>query len=509
MKTNILELDNIEALAFFLENESYFSLEMPDYFDFSKLLQRVHKKIAGKDIETFFHIPPKTLEKVNYHLLNNKDGQYWRRLFQLIHPVLYVALVDIITSPDNRQEIVTKFHQYKENNLVECFSYPKLSHTKKTNKSEQILKWRNDIEQQSIKLSLEYDYVFHTDITDCYSSIYTHAIPWALHTKPISKANETDSLLWNRIDKLFRYMQFWQTNWIPQWSFLMDFIAELVLAYIDNCLTSKIAQIKQFENFKIIRYRDDYKIFVNSPNIGKEIIKELTTILSDVGMKLNTNKTTHSDNIITSSIKADKLAWIRQFYWTRNNVQMKQAWKEVSFQKTDNIYEEFLLIREFSEQCPNSWALAKELSILHKKVENTKIDKQQIDVMVAIIVDIGLKSPRVYNSISWILTYLIDGLNNEEKIWVIKKVKNKFNRTPNTEYLNIRLQRITYHIEKDFIYWEGLCEKVNNSNALLRDSTRLKWELQSIVGETDIINRKYLQDMNPKLSSSEISIFEY
>jgi hypothetical protein len=42
-------------------------------------------------------IYPSNYENVNYKLFTNKDGQYAWRLFQLIHPVLYVDLVHKIT----------------------------------------------------------------------------------------------------------------------------------------------------------------------------------------------------------------------------------------------------------------------------------------------------------------------------------------------------------------------------------------------------------------------------
>ena len=36
------------------------------------------------------------------------------------------------------------------------------------------------MEQQSIELAMEYNYLMKTDISDCYSSIYTHSITWAM-----------------------------------------------------------------------------------------------------------------------------------------------------------------------------------------------------------------------------------------------------------------------------------------------------------------------------------------
>jgi len=55
-------------------------------------------------------------------------------------------------------------------------------------------------------------------------------------------------------------MTYGQTNGIPQGSVLMDFIAEIVLGYTDLELSHKINQLK-IEDYQIIRYRDDYRIF--------------------------------------------------------------------------------------------------------------------------------------------------------------------------------------------------------------------------------------------------------
>jgi hypothetical protein len=56
-------------------------------------------------------------------------------------------------------------------------------------------------------------------------------------------------------------MNYGQTNGIPQGSVLMDFIAEMVLGYIDERLSECLDKNM---NYHIIRYRDDYRIFTNN-----------------------------------------------------------------------------------------------------------------------------------------------------------------------------------------------------------------------------------------------------
>ena len=69
-------------------------------------------------------------------------------------------------------------------------------------------------------------------------------------------------------------MQCGQTNGIPQGSVLMDFIAEILLGYIDEILTEQL-NTAHIVNYKILRYRDDYRIFVNNPDEGEKILKNI------------------------------------------------------------------------------------------------------------------------------------------------------------------------------------------------------------------------------------------
>lgn len=62
-------------------------------------------------------------------------------------------------------------------------------------------------------------YVLRTDINRYYQSIYTHSIPWAVHTKAIAKANRTMALIGNCLDLLTRAGQDGQTDsWNSDWT---------------------------------------------------------------------------------------------------------------------------------------------------------------------------------------------------------------------------------------------------------------------------------------------------
>lgn len=104
------------------------------------------------------------------------------------HPSFsYVALVDKITEPQNWGKIKERFKKFQQNPKIRCLSIPVKAENKQRDKAQQISQWWEAVEQESIALSIDYDFIFETDIADCYSSIYTHSIAWAIETKETAK----------------------------------------------------------------------------------------------------------------------------------------------------------------------------------------------------------------------------------------------------------------------------------------------------------------------------------
>ena len=64
-------------------------------------------------------------------------------------------------------------------------------------------------------MSLDYEYLTHIDISNCYGSIYTHSISWAIHGREEAKKNHNNkNLIGNAIDKHLRDMSYGQTNFL-------------------------------------------------------------------------------------------------------------------------------------------------------------------------------------------------------------------------------------------------------------------------------------------------------
>lgn len=498
----ILEYKNHEAKNFFLKEESYFNLDLPKYFIFDKLLKKVSEKIDKKQIHDICEnkkgssrkkdkLNPNDFEGVNYTFLNNKDGKFSWRPFQLIHPALYVSLINRMTETSNWQLIIERFKELQNNPKIVCQSIPFESEKDSSDTAESIINWYQSIEQKSIELALKYSHVLHTDITDCYGSIYTHSVAWALHTRPVAKKERfNNNLIGNIIDIHLRHMSYGQTNSIPQGSVLMDFIAEMVLGYADSELSNKLDPLSISE-YQILRYRDDYRIFTNNPEIAELIVKHLTEVLNDLGLRLNAQKTKVSNNVITSSIKPDKLYWIANKKGARS------------------LQEHLLLIHSFAEKYPNSGSLNKALNKFFSRIYKLKETNQNILVLISIVVDIAYKNPRIYPIASAIISKLILLVEeSESRQEIADLIMTKFNKIPNTGYLQIWLQRVFLKGNTKLEFQEPLCKKVIDKQVIIWNSDWLKSYLKNVIIETPIIDKKKIDEMDEIIDLEEVQLFD-
>ena len=368
---SILEMSADEARTFLMKGESYCSIPLPPYFVFDKLLSEAHECLRKQALCG----NPNSDHAVNHTILSNKDGKFAWRPLQLVHPALYISLVCKLTEPEKWDLLRKRFCEFRKNESIRCMSIPVESKTTQKDNAEQILQWWQEIEQRSIEISLDYEYIACTDIADCYGSIYTHSIPWALHGKNKMKLHENRNkldFLGNAIDKEIRRLNRGQTNGIPQGSVLMDFIAEIVLGYADKILSKKLEDAK-VEDYQILRYRDDYRVFSNHPRHAEEILKLISETIYSLGMRLNPFKTGIKNEVIRHSIKSDKIEWMS------------------SKQRDKILQKHLLLIHSFSGQHPNSGSLVKAMDNFHRRLLKDYDDLSNALPMIAITVDIARK----------------------------------------------------------------------------------------------------------------------
>lgn len=491
--SSILDLDAEQAREFFLRQESYCNFDLPKYFDFNELIGAVEEKLKGKNLSDFHATndigksdQPAFYEDVSFSLIGNKDGQYAWRPFKLIHPALYVSLVDLITCPDSWGILKSRFQDYRSCSKIKCMSIPVIAEEGDTDKGVTITNWWKSVEQQSIALALDYRYVVHTDVSDCYGSMYTHSVPWAIHTKDVAKSKPHDkNLLGNRLDTCLRGMSHGQTNGIPQGSILMDFIAEIILGYADEMLAVHLEWVP----VHVIRYRDDYRIFANNPQDAENVTKVLSEILIGLGLRLNPHKSFTSDRVIESSVKSDKLYWLG----------VKNSAK--------SLVKHLLLIHQLGEKFPNSGSLQTALTKFYRRLYRVKDTDEVMAVLLSIVADIAFKNPRTYPISSAIISKLLSLMPAEKVKGAINKLIKRFALLPNNGHLEIWLQRATIKYCPDLDFQNSLCKKVNGASLKIWNSDWLVDSIKSIVDSTKIVNEDVVQEIDSVVEKEEVDLF--
>jgi hypothetical protein len=111
------------------------------------MLKKISDELENSNASDYFkkNQHPSNFESVNHKLLNNKDGSFSWRPFQLIHPVLYVDLVNKITKKDNWQKIKQRINNIRSKSKIESESLPVKSDSNQSDKAEQINEWWEEV----------------------------------------------------------------------------------------------------------------------------------------------------------------------------------------------------------------------------------------------------------------------------------------------------------------------------------------------------------------------------
>lgn len=545
MVETILDVQAEKAREFFLRQNSFCNIGLPKYFDFTNLIETLQCYMKGKifyeskynhntkqkefysDVFNSEDKHPKLQTEVNYLFFKNKDGRFDWRPMQIIDPVIYIFLVNWITDESNWNVIVERFSEFSkqtkqnvEDANIYCFSLPWVNAREKDDTADSILNWWSNIEQRTLEYAMEYNYLLTTDISDCYGSIYTHSITWAMCGKDVAKnivqkkktkiteKQHRQFDIGDKIDKYIEAMSNQQTNGIPQGSVLMDFIAELVLGYADLELSKELDRLQvknEISDYKILRYRDDYRIFGKTQEDVIKIAKALSEILSELNFRLNTSKTAITQDVISGAIKPDKLYYICQDF-----KRLEDNDSGYTLQK------QLLRIYKLSIEHPNSGMLQKAIEIFFKRLcenNNTDMFKESAaaQVLISIVTNIAYNNPRVYKIavaiIGKILSYETDAEVVKE---TYERILKKFDSLPNVGYLEIWLQRLTIKHNRSKFYNESICQYAAGEKRLNPTIWNISWlkdDVQKIFIANPIVNEDEINNLSEVIEYKEIETF--
>mgnify|MGYP000708334572 CR=1 FL=1 len=524
---NVLSLDSKDAMDFFLKSEQYHGFELPEYFVFDELLQNVKRIVEDTPYEECLQngISPENLSNVNLDILLNKDGHYAVRPIVLANPFLYYFLVREICNESSWILIKKLFEKFQVPHITSCAMPVIPKGTEPFHKSTTIINWWNSMEQRSIELSLEFRYMFVTDITNCYGSVNPQAFDWAFSLKDTRFENGNKNSISKNIQKYLRAFQQGRNIGIPQGSAIFDFIGEIILGYSDLLLHEAIHKAGITNPYEIIRYRDDYRIFCNDKDVLEKISYILQHVLESLNFRMNSKKTKISNSIVTDAVKSDKLAYIYN-----TPVFNKKGCDFDSFEK------HLLYILMFARQYPDSGSIKTMLSDIDKRIEerlkpqtrevstinledtNNVIEKRtetyqrklvggSVRAMSAVCVQIALENVGCCHYALRVLSRMVDSLEEEqEKRDIIDKVYTNLCNQPNSDYNQLWLQNITYQNDKKkgvSPYNIRLCKVVMGENVELWNNSWLKKGLTKNYKQTSVVSNEVLKKVTPIITFRE------
>ena len=254
----------------------YLPKELPPPFNSLSLASALW--LNRQDLPQGFAVPPKKKGKVvsspAVHSLA-RAGILRRRL-SIPNPINYFQLARAIEI--NQQDILVHVNQSK-------FS---LTTPQADTTSQRAIMGVEEQGYRPIARSLSRassHYILKTDIDNFYPSIYTHAIPWALHGKLVAKQNRSKPRYYgNVLDQIIRNSQDQQTLGIhigPDCSLV---VAEIILSAVDIALLAT-----GLENG--FRYLDDYEFGFGTYSQAQQALADLQGELSKYELHLNPRKT--------------------------------------------------------------------------------------------------------------------------------------------------------------------------------------------------------------------------
>ena len=127
-----------------------------------------------------------------------------------------------------------------------------------------------------------------TDIANCFPSIYSHAVPWALVTQEVAKTKKAPKYAdewFNRIDRHLRACRRDETQGVAIGPGTSSIVAETILGRIDEQLRP---------DFSFVRYIDDYICHCESEDRAEEFVRRLEQAAAKFKLQLNIKKTEYT-----------------------------------------------------------------------------------------------------------------------------------------------------------------------------------------------------------------------
>ena len=290
------------------------------------------------------------------------------RILAIPTPLAYENLCRCIS--DNWKKI-QEFFQEKTSNQKYKISR---IHIRKLTRSNALFKmnydnWKIDGFPEP-DLIIDKKFLVKADIINCFPSMYTHSICWALVGKNEAKQNKTNKNEWyNKIDSFSQNLKDRETHGFLIGPHASNLLSEIILTSIDYKLAKK---------WTYIRHIDDYTCYAKSKEDANNFILDLIKELKEFDLLLNQKKTE-----IIELPKTSKNDWIIELHKDlcllvdHNNI--------ITYKSIRNYFDSIItLAKEFKNASVLSYAfkiLSNYYAPKNKKTKKKKFSKNAIQYL--------------------------------------------------------------------------------------------------------------------------------
>lgn len=204
-----------------------------------------------------------------------KTQQQWRD-FKVVKPENYVHTVDLIL---NNYDAIKR--SLKNSEYLISFSNPFTFESSALRSGHQISQW-HALQQSLFSNSSKYrlPYLLQIDLQNCYHTIYTHTIEWAMDA-----IGEKE--LGDKLDTSIRRGNNNHTHGLPVGQFPTDVVAEIVLTNMDNIIEMALDNI----NCMGFRFKDNYYFLCEDYSKSELVLSKVASELRNNHLSINDSKT--------------------------------------------------------------------------------------------------------------------------------------------------------------------------------------------------------------------------
>ncbi|WP_324727751.1 antiviral reverse transcriptase Drt4 [Pseudomonas chlororaphis] len=255
----------------YFPNQKDSATELPPCFSTSRFTPEIAEELATINL---------TRERKTYwfDLVEYKATRFNNvpRVLSLIHPLAYARIYSNLKQ--NRLEILESMKD--ENSVITA---------EKHNDGRLFIMNYEDHEtktKNTLEISFGASFRAHADVANCFGSIYTHSLEWAIqgYEKAKERLQERGGEKhWSStLDITLRNAKRNETSGLPVGPSSSSIAVEIVLAAVDRELAGK---------FRFVRYIDDYTAYCETHIQAQEFIRALSIALSRYRLTLNLSKT--------------------------------------------------------------------------------------------------------------------------------------------------------------------------------------------------------------------------